>query len=449
MSSPSSTHTSERSLTQADAEKLKQEIKDAALDLLSKIYAEVSVLPEFHRTKDDLLTKALQGWAGKKLGKKILAGRILKKVTRPDVVAKPPTDMDTLACWGHVGELMELGIRYATIQNQANPAWLAEKAKTPILKIMDKVDFGDLYEMVASSEARAVALQEMLQEVADAFPTKAGLMPAIKLKQKNIALKKLNMMLAATDDLSPDMLVRTFLSLLDSIIEVEELSLLTVKLTEIFHKVRVGDILEGEAGKGLLQIILTGKYEKILADLDPVLVRKALVGLAELKEGAGSALLDARADQPELLLELVNTYFGARNARIRSRSKKAAIWEECPEEELARAAAQGMVDLDMEEMAETVNTWLRIANAVREHQPEIALTPVSAFVAGLDRDELVDAAEWLVPDVANALRPVAGTVMPELIKGFCRLLEPMPGQDWDDMEDAMDMLRETLLGKGD
>ena len=109
---------------------------------------------------------------------------------------------------------------------------------------------------------------------------------------------------------------------------------------------------------------------------------------------------------------------------------------------------KGLADIDTQEIGETLNIWLRVINSIHESQPDVALRPISSLFSILDWDELQTTAQWLVPDMVESIKPVAGAVMPSLINGLCELLTPSPGEDTGELDEALDNLRNILSNNG-
>jgi hypothetical protein len=433
-----------------DPATVKADIKKTAIEILGEMVSEVSATPELKKARNDIVNKTLTAWAGNSRFKNMLAGFVSRRITAKDhPFALPPTRPEELKLWGNMGTLTLLGIRFMAAMDRENPQWMAQMMETPLKRTLANVDFGELYEMIDGSEDRVLAVQAMLQRVINEFPIKFGLAPAIKLRMVNMNLKKKNMTLASIEDMAPDMLARTFLSLIEKLIEGREIGELADRIAGLVRKIHAGGVMEGEAGKSLLEIVLTQKLREILPEIKPEIFRKAVIGLAELKESTGNALTVALEENPALMLELIASRAAIRNPGIRRQGRKAAMLAELPSGELADAMAKGISDLDAEEVAGTVNNWLRIINHLNERHPEKTIDLLASCAAMIDPDELETAVRWLMPGAVDAMRPVAGILMPELIRGFCRLVEPQPGQDTADMDNALAMLRRMILDNGE
>jgi len=416
-----------------------KQIKDEAAAVFRQIVSEVTETPEFKKAKNDAINKALASWAGQSIFKKMVSSRMSKKnaAESKDAEISPKTKMITL------------GARYMAEKDKTDPNRTANLLAKPIKDVLMNTDFGNIYEMVAVSEARVLATRQMMQDVLKEFPTKAGILPAMKLKKANTSLKKKNLSLSAMENMTPEMLLGSMLNLFNALIEAKELGTFINNLSELIRKIYTGSVILGEAGKPLIELTLTEKLRDALTEVDPVVFRKAIVGLFETAEAASSAAMTSFSENPEILGELVSAYGAIKNSKIRRKNKKAALLEELLEEETGpELIEKGLADIDTQEIGETLNIWLRVINSIHESQPDVALRPISSLFSILDWDELQTTAQWLVPDMVESIKPVAGSVMPSLINGLCELLTPSPGEDTGELDEALDNLRNILSNNG-
>ncbi len=425
----------------------KEELKQEAIAIVRDMISEIRDLPELGKQKDQFVTASLENWAGESKVKKILSNQVAKRITKNGASDRHfgKTDPADLDVWKNIGRLIEVYARYAAMRDRENPEWAAALLKQPVKAILSNTDFGDVFEMFDASEQRKLATLKMIQDMSDEFPTKVGVMPLIKLKKANFSIKKMNQSLEAMKDISPDMMPPMLFSFLEKLIDGEEIGTLMNQIFEIIRKLHTGSILTGDAGKSLLEITLTDKLEEIISSLDPVLLRKTVVGLVENYEAAGSSLISTLSDNPHVFMELVSAYASIKNTGIRTQNRKAQMIEELPEEEFADATAKVLADLETQEMAETVNTWLQIINRIHEYHPDITFHPVSSAFSVLDTQALKEAFKWLIPDLVKAVKPVSGAVMPELLKGFCALVTPEPGEDTTELNEALTSVKNILL----
>jgi len=440
---------------QENAEQIQKSIenrfKDEAVAVFRQIMSEITQTPEFKKAKNDTVIKALSSWSGESMFKKMVSNRMHKKITEElkDAQYAPKTDINNVKVWENIGKLITLGSQYMAQKDKTDPNRVANMLEKPLTDLLRHTDFGIIYEMIAVSEARAIATQEKIQQVMGEFPTKSGILPAIKLKKTNTAIKKRNLSLKNMENMPPEMLLSSMLNLVKSLIEAKELGTLINQVSELIRKCHTGNVILGEAGKSAIELTLLEKLADSWPEVDPVVFRKAVVGLLESYEAVSSAVMASISEQPEVFGELVSSFGLRKNTTIIRKSKKAALLEEFIDESDGTALIEkGLADLDTQEIGETLNTWLRIINSIHESQSDVALTPLSSLVSIIDLDELETAAQWILPNIIESIKPIAGAVMPSLINGVCELLTPEPGEDSEQIDEALSNLRNILSRNG-
>ena len=433
------------------ADPIEKQMKDEAVEVFRRIVSEVTETPEFKKVKNASINKALSSWAGENVFENMDGSRMSEKISQEfkDAESAPKTKIEDLELWGNIGKLITLGARYVAQKDKTDSDRIANLLAKPLKELLMNTDFGHIYEMVAASEDRIMATQRMIQDVMGQFPTKSGIFPAIKFKKANTSLKKRNLALKNMEKLPPEMLLSSMINLFNELIEPEALGVLIHQISELIRKIHAGSVILGEAGKPMIEMSLTNKLRDALAQVDPVVFGKAFVALMEEVEGVSSAIMTATSEEPEIIGKIVTSYGARKNSKIRRIRKKADILEELVDEgDGSRLIGQGLADLDTQEVGETVNAWLRIINSIHDSQPDVALTPVSSLFSVIDWDELQTAAQWLVPDLIESIKPLAGAVMPSLINGLCELLTPIPGDDSDQLDEALANLRSILSSNG-
>jgi hypothetical protein len=88
---------------------------------------------------------------------------------------------------------------------------------------------------------------------------------------------------------------------------------------------------------------------------------------------------------------------------------------------LNAAVTESMSDLDTFEAAELINTASRVINKIHDARPDLVANLMSGVVDSLRTEDIVKTAEWLVPDLVEALKPLASAVMPVLKWGIFEL----------------------------
>ena len=86
----------------------------------------------------------------------------------------------------------------------------------------------------------------------------------------------------------------------------------------------------------------------------------------------------------------------------------------------------------------------RILNRIHAAKPGFLLSLAGGVVDSLDQEEIGAVAQWMVSDLAQALKPLAPTLMPVFIKALTELLSPQGGYESTEQTEAIQGLRATL-----
>ncbi len=77
-------------------------------------------------------------------------------------------------------------------------------------------------------------------------------------------------------------------------------------------------------------------------------------------------------------------------------------------------------------------------------RPDVAGAMLSSLFSVIDADDLNAAAKWIIPDVVESIKPLAGAVMPSVINALCSLITPAPGEDSAELDEALGNLGNIL-----
>jgi len=116
------------------------------------------------------------------------------------------------------------------------------------------------------------------------------------------------------------------------------------------------------------------------------------------------------------------------------------------EEDIVAAVTGGLGEIDGQELADTLNRLLAIANRVHEASPNALRSVPTQVIGALDEREAVETVHWVVADVVAALKPVAREVLPPVIHGLADLLAADADGDGE-LRAAVDALRAALTPK--
>lgn len=348
-----------------------------------------------------------------------------------------------------VGRLLTLLARKVNADHADRTACHAAAQGDAIKSFLSHTDFGEIREMVETSEPCVLKAIEAFNEQLWKYPAKVGTLVATVIPLMNILTKASREILVPIEKaIGPDLLADILLSVVKGIDGAETAKLINA-FREVIRRVHTGSLLLGKGGKPLFQIYLTDLLHDCLRELDPELVKKIRVIFAEDREAVANAFASALSHNPELTLSSLASFGLVKTSAIRARARKLGVMDEIAPEGLKSALSESMSDLDTYEIAGLVNSAFRVANKIHEAKPDIVSNALSGVVDSVNVEEVRKTFQWLIPDVVEAVRPLASTVMPFLIKALSGLISPDDGLASPEHREAMEAFRTALATGGE
>jgi len=328
-----------------------------------------------------------------------------------------------------------------------NPRYFAETMRPAFVAFLERTDFGELKELVDNSAADIVETVRMVNRELWEYPAKTVCILGVITSLVNIAVDSLRETLAPINGLAPDLLSDVVLSLVHEI-DGPRFGGVVNELSELVRKVHTGSTLIGEQGKPQFTVEVSRLISGAMGAVDVNLLLKARALLAEIRELTLVTLINLLGHNPVLAREFFQGHFTALVRVMRSWSHKADAFETLfTDDEIAEEFARGMREIDAQQLADTVSRLSALFNKVRKRTPGIIRTTLTQIMNSLDADEIGETARWLTNDVVRSIKPVAAEVLPPIIRGAAELLSPDQYDDPGELEDALALLRKTLLGK--
>jgi hypothetical protein len=313
-----------------------------------------------------------------------------------------------------------------------------------VAAFLKNLDFGEIMEMVEGADPYVLKAIETFNEELWKYPAKVGTLVATLIPLINIVIKSAReIMVPIEKGIGPDLLADIILSLVKGINGAETAKLIKSS-QEVLRRVHTGSLLLGKGGKPLMQLYLSDVLKACLPAMNPELTKKARVILAEDKLSIAQAVSDALTDNPGITAASLAASGAVQSAGIKARARKLKVYEDLDRDSLKAALTESLSDLDTYEIAELINTFCRILNRIHAAKPGFLLSLAGGVVDSLDQEEIGEVAQWLVSDLAQALKPLAPTLMPVFIKALSELLSPQGGYESAEQAEAIQGLRATL-----
>jgi hypothetical protein len=347
-----------------------------------------------------------------------------------------------------LGKFLTIWARKVNADHSRDPLCHAAARGETIHNFLANTDFGEIREMVEHSEPCVLKTVEAFNTQLWKYPAKVGSILGTLLAATNTTIRSVREFLRPIEkNVGPDLLADLLLSLLKGL-NAKEAAALTNSLCEFIRRLHTGNYLLAKAGKPLFQIYLTSLLQEALPDIDPVLLKKAKIALAEDSEAVSNSLADALTDNPDLMMEMISAYGSIKTPHIKGVSRKIRLFEEMDQVQLADATSKGLSDLDTYEIAEVINGFLRNINSIHENRPEVFSSTVISIADSVDTEEFRTAADWLIPEIVEAIQPVLVASMPTIINALCNMLCPQGGIIDEKHREAMVNLKTVLLTAG-
>jgi hypothetical protein len=339
------------------------------------------------------------------------------------------------------GKLLTSAARFLNEARAADPVAMAERLRPGFRAWVGSVDFGELKASVDSMAENTAAFVGMLNEEMWQYPTKMVCLFSMLPALVNATIQALTASLEPINRLAPDLVADVLLSLVRDV-KAEEVGRLVNAACEMFRRVHTGSVLIGENGKPQMPAELSVLVGDALRSIDIELLLKTRALLADTQESTQSALLALLEEQPVLVQEMVEARFRRRASGFRKLARATDVLERAlTDDDVAAAVTNGLGEIDAQELADTLNRLLAIANRARDASPD-ALRAVLT----LDEREVGATVRWVAADLVAALKPVAHEVLPPVIKGLADLIASKADGDGE-LHAAVNALRGALTPK--
>jgi hypothetical protein len=343
-----------------------------------------------------------------------------------------------------VGRFLTVCAKKVNAAHAANTACHIGTRGDAIHSFLKNTDFGEIREMVEGSDPYVLKTLEAFNEQLWKYPAKVGTLVATIIPLMNTFIKASREILVPIEKkIGPDLLADIILSIVKGINGADTAKLIN-SVREVIRRVHTGSLLLGKGGKPLFQIYLTDLLHDCLPEMDPELAKKIRIIFAQDREAIANAVAEALIDNPEITLSYLASLGSVKTSDIKAQSRKLGVIEEIDPDSLKSAVSESMSDLDTYEIAGLVNTVCRVVNRIHDAKPDIVSNALSGVVDSVDSEEVKRTLQWLVPDVVAAIKPLATTVMPQLIKSLSELISPDEGYASPEHKVAMESLRTAL-----
>lgn len=395
-----------------------QRLERESTEILSKLAIGLLKKPIIRKMLHASLREGLSAWSGASPLKQRISNRVMNMVFKTLPLDAPVQEATGR---GDIGRLLTIMAQIANEHLADNPTHLADSLTEPLKDFFKNTDFGEIKELLDRSEDSTVELMRRLMDyVWNTYPAKLGALMSMVHPISNTVVRSLKEIVVPLNGVSPDLLADLIINIVFSI-DGRDLGQLMNGLMEMGRQLHTGSLLQGESGIPQFQMELTNKLRDIVANIDPELMTKMKIIEAEHTEERAHARSAVMEENPDLVLEVIAHLAEIKNPGIRALNRRLQVFEDLPQDGLAASITDGLTELDTQTLAEIVNTTLSMFNRVHEEQPEFFSQLMGNFFMNVDSEALKTATQWVVRDLVDGLRPLAGEVLPVLVEGLSEL----------------------------
>ncbi|MBP1711719.1 MAG: hypothetical protein H6Q49_1921 [Deltaproteobacteria bacterium] len=368
----------------------------------------------------EIAKEAINNWAKDSTFKKKLAAPALWAAKR---IGKPGKDEQDKA----VAMAADMGTLLTTLSRKINADQASgeicndKKRGEAIDAFLQNMDFGEVLEMIEGADPHVIEFIRTVNEQLWKYPAKVGTLTLMAIALANTSIKGAReIMRPIEEQFSPDLLADLVLSVIRDL-DGTNAAKLTNTAFELIRRVHTGSLLIGKGGKPLFQKYLTGFLKDYFSTMDPELAKKVRICLAEDKESIANAKSEALDANPHIVLSVLSSLGKVKNSEVRGKARKLKVLEDIDTAGFNAAVSESVSDLDTYEVAGLINTACRVLNQVHDVKPDIVRNLAGGIVDSMDSEQIRRTFQWLIPDLVEAIRPLAPIIVPELIKGFNEL----------------------------
>lgn len=340
---------------------------------------------------------------------------------------------------GNSAQLANKILKILNVIHEQDPLFLSQVLRPGVQNWLQELDFGELKETI--EKIRPIVL-DVFQGMIDTiwkYPAKLVLVLSMLPDLCNLFLELATVLLTNFNTISPDLIADIVLSLFRSL-EANTLGKVIQEVSELIRKIHTGSSLIGDPGQAQFPLDLSKFTTTLLEELDPQVLLKAMIALHEDQETIKRTITNTMDDQQEFWSEYFKNLGKLKNPRLRSKEHFWLTLEDNLDQGLDKDILQGLKSMEWQEIAETINSMLLVANQLLDNDPAWSTQIAQAIFNNLDLAELNQFLKHILAQTGAELIPLGRTVLPSLIQTVCEVMEPRD----DEFETEMDLARKQL-----
>ncbi len=389
------------------------EINDAISRIAVKLVKNPATFPLITTIAQDLLNE----WSYNSTIKKVFAYPV-KKIL-PGAAKDGAPAQTSLAT--DIGKLLTLLALSSNKARARRPEGKNGDRGKGSMDFLANTDFGEILEVIEKSEDGVKPAIEAFNQALWTYPTKFTSLAAMLTPLYRMGLKFVNELLAPIlEKVGPDLLADIAMGLFKNS-DIAELTKLIDGVNELIRRMHTGSLLIGKGDRSKFDMTLDNVMQAYHNSKNPYLEKMMPVYLGEMRESIANASERSLRDKEDLFLAQIASMGAAKSSDIKIRNARLRLYESVDQEKLGEVMSENLKEFDTYEAAGLINSVCRVLNQIHDVQPGILGSLVTGVVDSVSTDEVSRTAEWLIPDLVNAVKPVASAIMPELLKALSEL----------------------------
>lgn len=388
-------------------------------DVISRITLKLIKNPGTAPLISAIAGNVLNDWSYDSKIKKFLAYPV-KKIL-PGQVKDAPPEKTSLAA--DIGRLLTLLALSSNEERARKPEGKNGDRGKGSFDFLVNTDFGEILELVQKSEDGVKPAIAAFNKALWTYPTKFTSVAAMLVPLFRMGVKLVNEFLAPIlEKVGPDLLADIFMALFRDA-DGAELAKLVDGVNELIRRMHTGSLLIGKGDRSKFDMSLDQVMHAWHSAQNRYLKKMMPVYLGEMRESIANAAERSLKDKEDLFLSQISSLGAATSSDIKIKNARLRLYESVDQDKLGEVMAENLKEFDTYEAAGLVNGFLRVLNQIHDVQPGILGSLLTGVVDSVSTDEVSRTAEWLIPDLVNAVKPVASAIMPELLKALSDLTQ--------------------------
>jgi hypothetical protein len=395
--------------------KYDKEITEVISRIVLKVIKTPATLPLVWTIVEGLLKE----WSADSKVKKIVAYPVKKILPKgaSSYNEKPATSMAA-----DVGRLLTLLAVSINKERETYPDRHSWNRGETVKDFLVNTDFGEIVETVVKSEEGVKPTMDAFNEVLWTYPTKFTSIVAMLGPLARIIVKTVNEVLVPINrDVGPDLLADIFGVLLRDC-KPEEIARLVDGVGEVIRKAHTGSLLIGKGDKSKLDLYLDDIMKAYHGAKNQYLQKMLPVYLGEIRESIANSSARSLMENEEIFMAQIASLGSVKSSDVKVKNARLRVYEAADKEKLGAVMDEAVKEFDTYEAADLVNLTCKVLNRLHDAKPDLIGSLLSGVVDSISSDEVAKTAQWLVPDVVHAVKPLAQAMMPELLKGLAELI---------------------------